>query len=308
MPIDLGLLNIATNVGSSLFNAHSQHVANATNRAWDMYWYNRQRKDSLADFNMQNEYNSPARQMERLKAANLNPHLVYGNGADAGMGAPVRSSNVSNTPSKPPVFDGGNAISSYYDTEVKKAQIDNLKAQNTVAIQDALLRASQVIATNASTDSTRANTATSQFDLGLKQELKETSVEAAKASVQKMQAETTSTLDENERRAAMQAPTMLKAIEEILTMRAQRANTQMEREAILGRIDNLRKDATLKELDINLKKLGIQPNDALWQRILAQLINQGGIPGTGDINNPDLNKKTPTGLSPFLDFNRLFKK
>lgn len=32
-------------------------------------------------WNRQNEYNDPSAQMERLKAAGLNPHMVYGNGA-----------------------------------------------------------------------------------------------------------------------------------------------------------------------------------------------------------------------------------
>lgn len=35
-------------------------------------------------WNMANEYNSPTAQMERLKAANLNPNLVYGNGSVVG--------------------------------------------------------------------------------------------------------------------------------------------------------------------------------------------------------------------------------
>ncbi len=45
-----------------------------------------QYKNQLDFWNKQNEYNSPAAQMQRLVSANLNPHMMYGNG-DAGMTA-----------------------------------------------------------------------------------------------------------------------------------------------------------------------------------------------------------------------------
>ena len=38
--------------------------------------YNRQKEF----WNMQNEYNTPTKQVERLKAAGLNPALMYGQG------------------------------------------------------------------------------------------------------------------------------------------------------------------------------------------------------------------------------------
>lgn len=49
-------------------------------RREDLYWYNKQRDDAIAAWNMQNDYNSPTAQMARLKAAGLNPMLVYGSG------------------------------------------------------------------------------------------------------------------------------------------------------------------------------------------------------------------------------------
>lgn len=42
---------------------------------------------SLQTWNMQNEYNSPQAQMQRFKAAGLNPHLIYGQGT-AGLASP----------------------------------------------------------------------------------------------------------------------------------------------------------------------------------------------------------------------------
>lgn len=43
---------------------------------------------SVEMWNKQNEYNSPAAQMERFKSAGLNPHLIYGQGSPGNAGTP----------------------------------------------------------------------------------------------------------------------------------------------------------------------------------------------------------------------------
>lgn len=42
----------------------------------------------------QNAYNTPAMQMQRLKAAGLNPRLIYGSGAGGGTAGPIQSLDV----------------------------------------------------------------------------------------------------------------------------------------------------------------------------------------------------------------------
>lgn len=42
--------------------------------------YKQQKSDALANWNLQNQYNSPVEQMKRLREAGLNPMLVYGSG------------------------------------------------------------------------------------------------------------------------------------------------------------------------------------------------------------------------------------
>lgn len=56
-----------------------------------------QEQYAIQNFNMQNAYNSPSAQMARLKAAGLNPNMVYGQGAVA---------NSSTAPSTPSVQTG----------------------------------------------------------------------------------------------------------------------------------------------------------------------------------------------------------
>lgn len=56
----------------------------AANRAAAELAYQR----SVEMWNLQNAYNSPAAQMERFKAAGLNPHLIYGQGNSGNAGTP----------------------------------------------------------------------------------------------------------------------------------------------------------------------------------------------------------------------------
>lgn len=249
-------------------NSLATATTNRATRKWNEKMYAKQREDSLADWTRQNEYNSPQAQMKRLQEGGLNPNLVYGNGADATAG-PVRSTDVKSwNPSAPQINIPAmtQAFMGQYDMEMKMAQTDNLRTQNTVLLQEVLLKAAQVIATTTGTENQK-------FDLALKNELKENSIEVARASLDKIKADTQSTLDENERRAAMQAPNLLTAAENVLNMRSQRASNAAQREEIAARIVNLKKDTRLKELDIALKEQGIQPSDAAWLRMLTQLVN-----------------------------------
>lgn len=274
------LIPIAAGLISQGIGAFAQGKMNAKTRRWNEHMYRVQRQDSLADWAMQNEYNSPTAQMERLRAANLNPHLVYGNGAVAGgTSQSPRSSSVPSWSPRAPEIDLTSGLTSFMDMEVKQAQIDNLRSGTTVKDQDAVLRAAQVVKTLTETDKGKVDIATKNFDLEMKNTLKQISIDAAKANLNKTLADTRFTLDENERKAAMQEPNLVMAAEKILTMRLDRAHTSWQIGEIKGRIENLKKDATLKQLDIDLKEKGIQPGDAMWSRVLARILEGSGSIG-----------------------------
>ena len=59
---------------SSVLNIGSQLGTNASNRKYALEMYDRQRADALADWNRQNQYNSPSAVMQRYKEAGLSPH------------------------------------------------------------------------------------------------------------------------------------------------------------------------------------------------------------------------------------------
>lgn len=247
---------------------------NKKSREFSREMYDRQRADAKADWNLQNEYNSPAAQMARLKAAGLNPNLVYGNGADAQSSGTVRSSGVPGAQFDAPKFSPGDAMAGYYNTKIQQATYDNLRMQNTVQEQEALLKAAQVLQTNAATSKTYADTKNSEFDYWLKDQIKNISMQSAQAGLDKIIADTKFTLDSNQRAIAAQSSSLMEAAERILKSQSDRATNAAQRQEINARIGSIKKDTELKQLDINLKEKGVQPGDPLWARLLAQFLSK----------------------------------
>lgn len=131
--MDPSIVSAAVSGGSNLLdvgiNAALQSGANKQARRYATYMYDRQRADALADWNMQNEYNAPSAQMERLKAAKLNPNLVYGTGIQAsGLSSPVRSSSPQSYKPEAPQVSIGSAMSQFVDTRMKQQQMDVMKS------------------------------------------------------------------------------------------------------------------------------------------------------------------------------------
>lgn len=111
----------AVAAGASLLGAGGQMAAtgkmNKKTRQWNEAMYHTQRADALKDWNLQNEYNSPAAQMERFRAAGLNPNLIYGQSNEAGG---IRSSEKGSwNPQAPDVKDiGPNAVQAYQNQKM----------------------------------------------------------------------------------------------------------------------------------------------------------------------------------------------
>ncbi len=149
-------------------------------------------------------------------------------------------------------------MNAIYDLEIKQAQADNLKAQNSVIKHDAALRAAQLSQTQVNTDS-------SKFDLGLKSELRGTSAEAMRENLRVMQTNRQIALADNERKAILHSPTLETALQTVLNMREQNALTRQTRKNMLS-------DGTLKQYEVDLRKLGIVPGGPWWSAIVGRLL------------------------------------
>lgn len=93
---------------------------------------------NVENWKMQNQYNTPAAQMQRFKEAGLNPNLMYKQGNEGNAGSlPNYQQPVTDVTMKNP-FDlpqmAGSTIGSYLDVKLKNAQTDNVKQQTQNAV------------------------------------------------------------------------------------------------------------------------------------------------------------------------------
>lgn len=255
-------INAGAQILSQGVNVYANSSANKKTREWNEKMYGRQRSDALADWSMQNQYNSPAAQMERLKAAGLNPNLVYGNGATQASST-VRSSEGGSYRHQPAQIDFGGILLSMYELQRTQAQTNLLKEQKEVMIEE------------------RRNKGlygdTMAFDLGMKGELRDTSLQYKQQQLKKLQADTSYTLNQDERQAALTGRSLIESVERVLSLQMQRSKTEVEKNHLRQSIKNLKTSRDVMIEDLKLKKAGIQPHDTAFMRKVQDVLNNIGF-------------------------------
>ena len=140
------LISGGAGIISGLFGALGQNIAinkqikaqqeeNEKNRTYNFNLAQLQNKWNLEQWNRENEYNSPAQQMARLKAAGLNPDMMYQNGT-SGLTAASSPSMTAGAPSSPVDMSAlgqkrtiGDAIHQGLQDALLGAQIDVMKSE-----------------------------------------------------------------------------------------------------------------------------------------------------------------------------------
>lgn len=137
------------------------------------------RAEDIKQWHLQNYYNSPKQQMQRLREAGLNPNLVYGNGGGiiaSTSAPPTKVPELTNTLASMQQLSAVPAISAYQDMRVKNAQIANTKALTELTEQKRI--------TEAINQGLKASqTAKNEFNLGLAKQVEKYSLQAAEYSV-----------------------------------------------------------------------------------------------------------------------------
>lgn len=271
MPIDPATLGAVTSAASSAFgnmmNTMNQNATNFANQAFSQQMYKQQRADALADRDFANHYNSPAEQMKRLKAAGLNPNLAYGSLADA-KAENVRQSSPGPTPNQSPHVDFsgiGQAVGLFASITKTMAETDRIREMID-------LYKTQQMSNIVSAKKGSAETEQIYQNMAFKDQINPLHLEAMKAKIANIDMSSWYMLRKDAREQMLASQTIEIGIEKVKNMIAERAKTEAQRQHILQAIENLKKDGTLKDLDTNLKQLGIQPGDELWQRGLAQAL------------------------------------
>jgi len=277
MPVLAAAIGAAGGVANSLSQAHQ----NKKNRQFSREMYDRQKADNLEFWNLQNDYNSPQSQMNRFQEAGLNPHLIYGQGNSGNAGA-ISTPDVQSPQTRSPEW--GNAISgagipylmAQADLQIKQAQADNLKAQNSVILEDAMLRRAQ-------THATEVSAKRGTFNLDFDTEFRDVSADAKRESLRQLRTSTDLAVNRDVREALSNSSYLNEAIERIKSMQLQRAHTRADIERINGMIANMKEDTNLKQVELSLRKEGINPNDPMWARVLGRALSNFFEPS--DTNN-----------------------
>lgn len=277
-------------LAGGIVNATSQQNMNRKNRAFSREMYQRQKDDNLAFWAQQNTYNSPAEQMKRFKEAGLNPNLIYGQG-NAGNAGPIATPDAQAPNTRAPEWGSGIAaggqagVQAYFDTQIKSLTANNLQKQGDVLTEDAKLRAAQTYKTLLEVDR-------GKWDFDFEKSLQQVSADFRRALLREKNVSTDIALSRNNREGVKMSFDIAESIARVNESRLRAAKTSDERQQIQAnineinsRISNLRRDGTLKDIEIKLRQKGINPNDPMYQRIIGQAID-------GIIENPlDLSAK-----------------
>lgn len=226
---------------------------------------NRKAYDRSVEFwNMQNAYNTPERMMERFKNAGLNPNLIYGNG----------TSTVASPPSVPnveaPQVNLPRAVSSYFDTQARVAQTDNLKAQNTVLIEEAALKRAQTRATEASIP-------LKEFDLGFKNDLRDTNLNYRQEELRKLSLGNTFQSVKNYYQSAREQSTLDSIAQDVVRKEAETGRIKLDSARLQEVIKLIQNDNELKQQELDLRRQGITSHDEIYWRVLAKYLSRLGI-------------------------------
>lgn len=137
-------------LGSAIYGGVSAGKMNKRAVKFQREMFEKQGQRELDYWHMQNQYNLPSEQMQRLKDAGLNPNLVYGSGADA-QSAPLKAGGA---PSMPAQHSEAIDLSSVAQTALATKQIQ-----------------ANINRTEAETERIRQGTDIGQFELQAMQEI-----------------------------------------------------------------------------------------------------------------------------------------
>jgi hypothetical protein len=146
MPIDPGAAALAQG-GMNVYGSGLQGLMtirqNKLNRRWSEKMYARQQADMIKFWNMQNAYNHPKAQFDRMVGSGLNPKLMYEKGSP-GTAGPIQTPDMQPVDFRVPDFGSGisaagGALSNMYNLRIGHAQANLLDAQSKKVMVEAAL-------------------------------------------------------------------------------------------------------------------------------------------------------------------------
>lgn len=295
MPTDAenaALIHTAGSIANTAANAFAQSNINRQTRKYNDEWAYRQREWALQDWNMQNEYNSPAEQRKRMIEAGMNPALMYGAGAGGGNSTPVRAGSAPNWNPTPPRIDlgAGGGIMTYLAVQRQTAEIDQMTLQNDLlrekitgqsltnqlTIDKSKLTVAQAAKVQSWIDANKEIT-----DAGLGMNAYGTQLSSVATDMylkqQQSSAQTNLIANENVRRDIYTSKNAEQIAARISLMAAQEAKTDAERKNIEENYKLLVQSGVLKQIDIDGARFLTKTLGGPAGQLLLGILRKAGI-------------------------------
>ena len=284
MPINLTpTQQVGLQVGGQLLSAGLNYAAQTRNNQMQLKYnremYERQRRDALSDYNMQNQYNSPQEQMKRYMAAGLNANLIYG---QQQQGAQIRSTDAkSYNPTAPqiPNFDITGAIAQTQNLQQMGAQTNLINEKiKTEQLTQQLKQWDAIIAPLEYASKETKNKVSSA--------LADTQIQAGKQGLEKLVQSISIAGQQNERANQLQAGKISiqnaqvdSIIENIAFTKVKETLTNQQIQNLQAVLQQVKTNTELQQLEVDLRKKGFSFHDPYYIRIIGDkttdLINEG---------------------------------
>lgn len=247
---------------------------NKKSRFHSLRMYERQTSDERANWHMQNEYNSPAAQMQRFRDAGLNPNLVYGNGATTTADS-IHTGQMSNPQQQTPDVAGYGRIAmdglaAYNDLRMSNAQISNMEKQGAILDADEQIKEEQLRGLefeNDMNDNLRGYTLEgAEYDTRIKQD--RMNIQRAK-ELRDIDAHTKS---------------IEESVERMALSKMNRDRDPLIRDEIISRIASARSQQMINAFEIELNRKGLTKSDPKYLRMLSQFWDNYSNEILGNLN------------------------
>lgn len=242
---------------SSLIGKKSQDSTNKAQMKLAEYEWQK----NLEMWNLSNEYNSPIRQLERLRAAGLNPNLVYGGNSVGNSSSEAPKYNAPQLKAYTDFSGVGNAASTALNVALAQRDLDMKDQQKRLLSNQA--DAMQIDSLNrvAQTIDNFWRGSKSKFDYELASDLRKNSLEVANLTLQDMRENIRYKQNNNE---------VVRATADKIWNESRLTDQQRENLSVATAI--LNEDLDIKKFTNTMIKNGINPKSSLGERLLSGIL------------------------------------
>jgi hypothetical protein len=259
-----GLIMAGTAIAGNGANMIAQGKTNKKSREHAEKMYQWQLADNRYNWDLQNAYNHPAEQMARLKAAGLNPALMYGGGVGNMSAGSIQGGSPRTSYATPPQLDMG-ALAASGQTMINSQRLQN---ENALTKADIEVKRNQSIKLLTEAESIAIDNKT-------RDELNNRRSTLLHYQAENQYENANLAFSRREAVETMQEPNKQNALADLALKEAKLQLTPLQASKLKSDIQNGKLKAQFQGIINDLYKGGINPNDPGWYKDLKK--NIGGV-------------------------------